>query len=95
VNGVATRVIWPPSRWAKLTSQLPCDRNPFGIHNHKDAEDNVIEQFKDDVIGDVHSKIEVESNDSQSKTKSDLVDSSKVLKNLPQNVRRHASDIAS
>jgi sugar-specific transcriptional regulator TrmB len=132
VNGVATRIIWPPSRWAKLTSELPSGRNPFDHTNEEkddvisDVRDSVKEDVicdvrdsvEDDVISDVRDAIKndirsdiisdiqetitskMDDTDIDSKTlrvdtKSELTGSSNVLTNLPQNARRHASDITS
>jgi hypothetical protein len=120
VNGVATRIIWPPSRWAKLTSELPSGRNPFDHTNEeKDdvisdvrdcVEDDVISDVRNtvkkdvrsDVVGDIQETItsKMDDTDIDSKTlrvdtKSELTGSSNVLTNLPQNARRHASDITS
>ncbi|CAB4012187.1 mitochondrial inner membrane protease subunit 2 [Paramuricea clavata] len=132
VNGVATRIIWPPSRWAKLTSELPSGRNPFDHTNEEkddvisdvrdsvkedvicdvrdSVEDDVISDVRDtvkndvrsDVIGDIQETItsKMDDGDIDSKTlrvnsKSELTGSSNVLTNLPQNARRHVSDITS
>ena len=112
MNGVATRVIWPPSRWAKLTSELPYGRNPFDIigeHGKQDGVKNDVKSdtinegvrvendIRNDVISDVkethRSKSDVESNVLCSNL--EHAELNNVLINLPENVRRHASDIAS
>ena len=120
MNGVATRIIWPPSRWAKLTSELPSGRNPFDHTNEEkddvisdvrdSVEDDVISDVRNtvkkdvrsDVVGDIQETItsKMDDTDIDSKTlrvdtKSELTGSSNVLTNLPQNARRHASDITS
>lgn len=54
VNGVATKVIWPPSRWGELSNQLPKGRNPFDITTEEHSgDDDVIADVIDDVIGKV------------------------------------------
>lgn len=54
VNGVATSVIWPPSRWAKLSNQIPSGRNPFDLTNVKVLdEDDVISDVRDTLSDDL------------------------------------------
>ncbi|XP_028414443.1 mitochondrial inner membrane protease subunit 2-like [Dendronephthya gigantea] len=74
VNGVATRTVWPPSRWAKLTKQLPLGRNPFDISGGDWDDDNDLCQVTNDRYINECPKTEVNSNNE--------------ITNLPQNINR-------
>ena len=107
MNGVATRIVWPPFRWGQLSNQLPVGRNPFNrntefenretglLVNNKDI-DNVIEHLSEASLSDSKehkSDISISSDSSPTRVgKETSTKSSNLLTHLPQNTLRHASD---
>ena len=98
MNGVATRIVWPPSRWGKLPTQLPVGRNPF-VHTsvntrlqlHSVSDTN-------DLLGTNISEDREENNDrsllpgSFSRTSNEQSKPRTLRTHLPKNSLGHASD---
>ena len=103
VNGVATRIIWPPSRWTKLSNKIPPGRNPFHITSaepfvEKDGNNDVKNEIENKNMLDIKetTKLNVDNENCKVHPKPEREGSSNVmLRNGSENTQTHASNIIS
>lgn len=102
---MATRIVWPPSRWGKLSTQIPVGRRPS---DHTSELENKESGFLvgEDSIGkgdssrinltddkEPNSDIDIPTDSLPIGFHKEKVSSSNLLTHLPQNALRHASDV--